>query len=111
MIAVTVLGGVAACDGMFTAEIVQEEIAQEDETVAVAGVSVYPKLLEVDRLESSNQLEAEIAPANASNQLLFWESSDDAVAIVDSAGVVTLEDVISGRSKSDTLRVQPIRAF
>ena len=84
VIAIAVLGVVAGCGGMFTAEIIQE-----NETVRVAGVSVYPKRLEIDRGESNNQLQAKVVPANASNQLVVWVSSDPSIATVDAAGAVT----------------------
>lgn len=73
-----------SCDGMFTAEITQSA-----ESIGVSGISVYPKQLEMALGESSNQLEARIVPANASNQLIIWESSDPSVATVDANGVVT----------------------
>ncbi len=83
-IAALVLGAVMGCDDMFSAEVVQE-----NETVGVAGVSVYPKFLEMDPGESKNELNAQVVPANASNQLIMWESSDPSIVTVDAAGVVT----------------------
>lgn len=83
-IAVAVLGVIVGCDGMFTAELVQET-----ETVGVAGVSVYPKFLEIDPGDTKDQLEAQVVPANASNQLVVWKSSAPSIATVDAAGIVT----------------------
>ena len=79
-----VLGAVMGCDDMFSAELVQE-----NETVGVAGVSVYPKFLEMDPGESTNQLNAQVVPVNASNRLIMWESSDPSILTIDAAGVIT----------------------
>lgn len=84
VVAFAILGAIVGCDGMFTTEI-----NLEDNTVAVAGVSVYPKSLTVDVANSVNDLEAEVVPSNASNQLIHWESSDESVVTVDAAGVLS----------------------
>ncbi len=55
--------------------------------VAVTGVSLNPEVLTVNGSDSS-QLTATIAPADATNRLLDWESSDPAVAAVDAGGRV-----------------------
>lgn len=56
--------------------------------VAVTGVSVSPAAATVG-LGSTQQLNAAIAPANATNQNVTWTSSNTAVATVNSAGLVT----------------------
>ncbi|SHI02153.1 Ig-like domain-containing protein [Desulfofustis glycolicus] len=55
--------------------------------VAVTGVSLIPETLIVNGSDSS-QLTATIAPADATNRLLDWESSDPTVATVDAGGRV-----------------------
>ena len=59
-----------------------------DPTIDVSDISVTPKSLQVD-LGGWSELEAAIVPSNATNQLVFWESSDEEIAQVDSNGVVT----------------------
>jgi O-glycosyl hydrolase len=56
--------------------------------VAVTGVSVSPATATVG-VNSSTQLMATVAPANATNQNVTWSSSNAAVATVNSSGVVT----------------------
>ncbi|MBF4492267.1 Ig-like domain-containing protein [Flavobacterium sp. MR2016-29] len=56
--------------------------------VAVTGVSVNPTTATVG-LGSTQQLNAIIAPANATNQNLTWTSSNTAVATVNTSGLVT----------------------
>jgi uncharacterized protein YjdB len=57
-------------------------------TVAVTGVSVSPANVSV-RAGLTQQLSATIAPANASNQSVSWNSSNNVVAAVNAAGLVT----------------------
>ncbi len=56
--------------------------------VAVTGVSVSPTSATVG-LGTTQQLNATIAPANATNQNVTWTSSNTAVATVNSSGLVT----------------------
>ncbi len=56
--------------------------------VAVTGVSVSPTTVTVG-LGSTQQLNATIAPANATNQNVTWTSSNTAVATVNASGLVT----------------------
>lgn len=56
--------------------------------VAVTGVSVNPATATVG-LGSTQQLNATIAPANATNQNVTWTSSNTAVATVNASGLVT----------------------
>ncbi|MFH6991941.1 Ig-like domain-containing protein [Flavobacterium sp. FlaQc-48] len=57
-------------------------------TVAVTGVSVSPTTATVG-LGSTQQLNATIAPANATNQNVTWTSSNTAVATVNASGLVS----------------------
>lgn len=56
--------------------------------VAVTGVSVSPATATVG-LGSTQQLNAAIAPANATNQNVTWTSSNTAIATVNASGLVT----------------------
>lgn len=56
--------------------------------VAVTGVTVAPKELEI-KVGQTGELTATVAPANATNKNVSWLSSDEAVATVDTNGVVT----------------------
>jgi len=56
--------------------------------VAVTGVSVNPVTATIG-LGSSQQLNAAIAPANATNKTVTWSSTNPAVATVNSSGLVT----------------------
>ncbi|WP_264535844.1 Ig-like domain-containing protein [Flavobacterium sp. N1736] len=56
--------------------------------VAVTGVSVSPTTATVG-LGSTQQLNATLAPANATNQNVTWTSSNTAVATVNASGLVT----------------------
>ena len=56
--------------------------------VAVTGVSVSPATATVG-LGSTQQLNAAITPANATNQNVTWTSSNTAVATVNASGLVT----------------------
>jgi uncharacterized protein YjdB len=56
--------------------------------VAVTGVSVSPSTVTVG-LGSTQQLNATIAPANATNQNINWTSSNASVATVNAYGLVT----------------------
>ena len=56
--------------------------------VAVTGVSVSPTTATVG-LGSTQQLNATIAPANATNQNVTWTSSNTAVATVNASGLVS----------------------
>jgi len=56
--------------------------------VAVTGVSVNPATATLG-LGSSQQINATIAPANATNKTVTWSSNNPAVATVNSSGLVT----------------------
>ena len=61
----------------------------EGETVAVTGVKLNKKTLELTVGEGTAQLVATIAPEGATDTRLVWLSSDEKVATVDENGVVT----------------------
>ena len=56
--------------------------------VAVTGVSVSPTTVTVG-LGTTQQLNATIAPANATNQNVTWTSSNTAVATINASGLIT----------------------
>ncbi len=57
-------------------------------SVPVTGISVVPTTLSLN-ITATGQLSSTIVPANASNKLVEWSSSDDAIATVDANGMVT----------------------
>ncbi len=61
----------------------------QGETVAVTGVTLDKKALELTVGEGTAQLVATIAPKGATDTRLVWLSSDEKVATVDENGVVT----------------------
>ena len=58
------------------------------EEVPVTGVSIDKDRLDIE-VESSGQLTATITPDNADNKNVSWKSDNEAVATVDSNGLVT----------------------
>lgn len=56
--------------------------------IAVTGVTVAPTTASIAE-GSTQQLNATIAPANATNQAVTWTSSDEDVATVNASGLVT----------------------
>ncbi len=77
----------AGCNGMFTPGDIENGVNSGN--VDAAGISVYPKMFVAEPGQSSDALEAEIVPEDASDRLIIWESDDSTVATVDPAGVVT----------------------
>ena len=57
--------------------------------VPVMGITVSPTTLNMTIGDKSKQLTATITPINASNKGVTWKSSNNAIASVDSKGVVT----------------------
>ncbi len=57
--------------------------------VPVQGVKVTPQVVQLLAIGETRQIVATIAPANATDQAITWESSDPSVASVDPAGLVT----------------------
>ena len=55
----------------------------------VSSIAIAPTAISMYTNSTNSSLSATVAPSNASNQLLTWNSSNTAVATVSSAGVVT----------------------
>lgn len=70
---------------VFDADTVVFEIA---DPIAVTGVTVSPTTASIAE-GSTQQLNATIAPSNATNQAITWTSSDEDVATVNANGLVT----------------------
>jgi alpha-amylase len=66
------------------------------DTVRVLGVKVTPQSVVLQTIGETRQLIATIAPANATDQAIAWESTDSSVVSVNSAGLVTAKAVGSG---------------
>jgi len=64
--------------------------------VPVQGVTVTPQVIQLLAIGETKQLVARIAPVDATDQALAWESSDPAVATVDGSGLVTAIGVAAG---------------
>jgi uncharacterized protein YjdB len=64
--------------------------------VPVQGVTVTPQVIQLLAIGETKQLVARIAPVDATDQALAWESSDPAVATVDVSGLVTAIGVGAG---------------
>lgn len=58
------------------------------QTIPVTGVSLDMKKLSLEKSENTS-LTAEVAPANADDRRVSWESTDTSVAAVDASGNVT----------------------
>ncbi len=65
----------------------EENVEETEEDTKVTGVSLNIKKQTLAKYKTV-QLKANIAPANASNKDVTWESSDEKVAIVDVTGKV-----------------------
>jgi uncharacterized protein YjdB len=57
--------------------------------VSVQGVIVTPQSVQLAAVGATRQLVATVAPTNATDKALTWESSNSAVATVDGNGLVT----------------------
>ena len=64
--------------------------------VAVQGVKVTPQVVQFTAIGDTTRLLATVAPTNATDQAVSWESTDPAVASVDPAGLVTAMGTGSG---------------
>lgn len=58
------------------------------ENIAVTGIEVDPSTMEISA-GSTGELTATILPENATNQTVYWTSSDEGVATVDENGLVS----------------------
>ena len=79
---------VTTVDGNFTATCA---VTVEAATVAVTGVTVSPESDTISLASTPAQITctATVTPADATDKSVTWSSSDEAVATVDSDGVVT----------------------
>ena len=79
---------VTTVDGNFTATCA---VTVEAATIAVTGVTVSPESDTISLASTPAQITctATVAPADATDKSVTWSSSDEAVATVDSDGVVT----------------------
>ena len=67
----------------------EEEPEEEtEETVYVSSIKLNPTSVKLE-LGDSKSITATVAPSNASNKGILWESHNEAVAIVDSNGKIT----------------------
>ena len=64
--------------------------------VAVEGVIVTPQSVQLAAVGATRQITATIAPLNATDKAVTWESSNAAVATVDGNGLVTARAVGDG---------------
>ena len=65
-------------------------------TVPVQGVKVTPQVIQLSKIGETRQLLATVAPANATDQAVTWESTDATVASVDATGLVTAKAAGTG---------------
>ena len=77
---------VTTIDGGYTATC---EVTVVTETIAATGVSLNKTELSLNPKSAPEALTAVIAPADATNTKVNWESSDETVATVNENGVVT----------------------
>ena len=78
--------GVNACSYSTDVSINPE---QPPATVPVEGVKVTPQVMQFFTIGESRQVSATIAPLDATDKALTWESTDTTVATVDAHGLVT----------------------
>ena len=58
-------------------------------TVRVQGVKVTPQVLQFAAAGDTARIVATVAPANATDKLVTWNSTDPLIASVDNTGLVT----------------------
>src|SRR5437762_13133380 len=63
--------------------------ANPAETISVQGVKVTPQVVQLLAVGDTARVHAAIAPANATDQVVSWESTDSTVASVSASGLVT----------------------
>lgn len=64
--------------------------------VPTVGIRVTPQQMQLQAIGETRQITATIAPADASDQTVLWESSDSTVATVDAVGRVTARGIGAG---------------
>jgi alpha-amylase len=65
-------------------------------SIAVQGVRVTPQTVQLAAVGETKQLSATVAPLDASDRSVTWESSDPTVVSVDGNGRVTAKAVGAG---------------
>lgn len=70
--------------------------SQPGENVHVTAVKVSPLVVQLTAIGETRQLTVAIAPLNATDQAVTWESSDLTVVTVDATGLVTARAAGSG---------------
>ena len=83
---------VTTADGGFTAVCAVEVQKEGTEKVAVSSVSIVPNSVTLT-VGDTIILEEIVLPSDADNKEVIWKSSQDTVAFVDTAGVVTAKAV------------------
>ena len=76
--------------------------------VAVTGVSVSPAPSSV-MIGKTTQLTATVAPANATNKLVTWSTSNGAVASVNSSGLVSVRVQLI-LQQQHPMEIEPLQA-
>lgn len=84
-VSIVLLAAVVSACGYST----QPDYPDPPNTVSVEGVRLTPQSVVLVAIGETRQLVATVAPANATDQAITWESSNPSVATVDAAGLVT----------------------
>src|SRR5258705_3114119 len=79
--------GVSSCTGYTT---------QAYPPVAATGVKVTPQSVQIAAIGGTTQLTAAVAPLEASDRAVTWESTDPSIATVDARGLVTRHSAGAG---------------
>ncbi|MGE5416356.1 MAG: Ig-like domain-containing protein [Acidobacteriota bacterium] len=58
-------------------------------TIAVTGITLVPDNVTISVSGAAYQINATVTPSNATNKVLTWKSSNDAIATIDNTGKVT----------------------
>lgn len=75
-------------DGLPNATTVAEYLGGQSNTVAVTSVSINPTKISLE-VGKTYSLSSIISPANATNKVVTWSSSDETIVTVDNAGKIT----------------------
>jgi hypothetical protein len=84
----TIQVDVTVSDGSYNAQGKVVVMVSNEPVVNVSGVNVLPATVSVDK-GATTALSAVVLPASATLKAVTWSSSDEAIATVNSAGVVT----------------------
>ncbi|OHX67105.1 Ig-like domain-containing protein [Flammeovirga pacifica] len=77
---------------VITIEETEEEEEEEEDVIFVTGITLSETSIELSEGMSS-QLSAAIAPANATNLVFTWSSSDNSVVTVDNTGLLEAKSI------------------